>query len=644
MHPLAKPTYSTRTEPDALELAKQWEDGLSDFLMHHSEKDLQALWDTYVQAVALRREKGLEEDSTRKVIARRAVAVAVRKKARRLFLRHLPKFTAPALLLAELLAVGRLVGVTTIRFYSHQPEDGLVESVDSAGHTSMVADMLQMGAVRRTRPDCPSDRSDAFVCIDARVPVLFTIDSSLDRPLAIAPPDPAVGRIRRALQREWQTSDVLPQAGDHRIEVPLVQAGEVIGKLSCGFGNRSTPPCTARLDWFAKVAEKSATALHALRPCEPVYVRSRLDKIRDEVNTIRTVDAFFDYCADEMPVLLGARHVSILTLSQDATRTQRLILRRTSYKHSQVLEKGGCEDSTGRVGVYHLDDPFATITGWAAVYQRTARLQQLRPGDPFFLAQLRRLHPDLRWSNVIQDSSSHDSLLVVPLVYCGQSLGVVRFTEKAGGGQERYFSPADERHLTRLADDILAPRLHALLDHEADGRFCELVRDKQMPVAVAEAFDGAGVKGKERGRRIRAFKEVMSRVVGNTGGRHLFLANRIRDEDEERITSLPAGSLDCTPHPRHQSDQRRPRLDAPHVELAVKKQQSVYLHDLDTAEQLKMYRPVCAQARSAIACPIRLGPTEQWVLIMLSDRWDFYPEVAAKLLTRVTEHSAQLRR
>jgi hypothetical protein len=635
MHPLAKPTPLTSTEPDDLELSKQWEEGLSHFLMHHSEDDLQALWYTHVDAVTLRREKGLEEASTRKLIARRAVAAAVRRKARRLFLRHLSKFTAPSLLLSELLAVGRLVGVTTIRYYSHQPGDGLVESVDSAGQTPMEADMLQMGAVRRTRPDCPSDRSDAFVCIDARVPVLFTIDSSLDRPLVIAPHNPADGRIRRARQREWQTSDVLPQAGDHRIEVPLVQAGEVIGKLSCGFDNRHKPPRAALLDWFAKVAEKSATALHALRPCEPVYVRSRLDKIRDEVNTLRTVNAFFDYCADEMPELLGASHASILTLSQDATSTQRLILRRTSYKHSQVLEKGG-EDSTGRVGVYHLDDPFATITGWATVHKRTARLQQLRPGDPFFLAQLRRLHPDLRWSNVIQDSSSHDSLLVVPLVYCGQSLGVVRFTEKAGGGQERYFTPADEHHLTRLADDILAPRLHALLDHEADGRFCEFVRDKQMSVAVAEAFDGAGVKGEERGRRIRAFKDVMSRVVGNTGGRHLFLANRVRDGDKERITSLPAGSLNCTP--------RRPRLDAPLVELALKKQQCVYLHDLDTAEQLKMYRPVCAQARSAIACPIRLGPTEQWVLIMLSDRWDFYPEVAAKLLTRVTEHSAQFRR
>lgn len=538
-------------------------------------------------------------------------------------------------LLAALLAVAGCFGIARIRYYHYDERTAELVSINCAGHDADEAVRLRLGNIVRCRADCPPDTSDSFVCIDRGWPVAFRIDPKRTAPMEAAG---EVGKLPVLVLARNQCERVLANSPYRlRVDYPLTQGQSVVGKFSCDVeGDELTPALAARLLRFWAVVIRAALPLKVMHANREVRVAPAAEAVRDDVARITSLRELFDYCVTRLPERFGIRHASMFTRSADATGSERLILRRTSYRDSQAFEDGA-PGRPGCPGYYELAPrPDNAITAWVAVNRRPVRLQNLND-EKLLRSQLQVLDPNLRWMNKIQDSSGHTSFLAVPVVSDGRVLGVLRFTEKAAGDAQAYFTDIDEKCLLRVAADYIGPRLAELQRSESQRLFCCPELRQTVVKLLTETVRTTASTSKPRPQA--SFRLAMRKIFREEGAaRHLFLLNVI--DSAGRFSHLAtAGSL--APEIVGWGERLYP-LDGTLTGHAYRTKGWVYVQDLDRAREVGMFRPILPQTSSALACPIALGGDRRGVIVLHSDRYDIMPEVYGPLLTYLTNLTTEI--
>ena len=388
-----------------------------------------------------------------------------------------------------------------------------------------------------------------------------------------------------------------------RVDFPLIRGGTPVGKLSCDLNKTCvTSAVSRRLRYFWRHALRAADSLAALRSARIDLLVPVTNNIRDRLSGVSDLGTFFDFCVDELPKEFKIRHASIFTLSSDATNSVRLILRRTSYPDSRSLEHGA-SDAVGRQGYYQLSpNPDNAITTWVARTGRSVRLQDLSNGN-VLVRQLQVLDSTLRWMNKIQDSTCHTSFLAVPIMAGGETLGVLRFTEKGSSQNQSHFTDVDEGCLCRIASDYIGPKLAELQRNESKQIFCAPEWRRKVVKGLAETF--RPVDEGKRDRRQASFRLAMKEVFGERGAsRHLCLVNVV-PPNARRFSHLSASGRLAASIQNHMG--RTYDLEGTLTGCVIRDWRPIYLHDLERAKKLGLILPLLPEAESVLACPIAMG-------------------------------------
>jgi hypothetical protein len=245
-----------------------------------------------------------------------------------------------------------------------------------------------------------------------------------------------------------------------------------------------------------------------------------------------------------------------------------------------------------------------------------------------------------KWGNKIPDSSDHASYFAFPIKVRGQVIGLLRFTAKATARGLAFFSDADEIALGRIVDDHIGPRLHDLLQHEAQRRFCNAALCQPIVKALTQTFLAVSDGGHSCRYSQVNFARAMRPLFPREGSaEQLYLFNHVPDEGSRFVHAAWAGSVARRLiHPARRGYELAGSLTG----TALAQKRWVYIHDMARATQLKLIHPLLAETACALACPLDLGKRGRGAVVLHSTRHDIVPEVHGPLLEHLMGLTTQI--
>jgi len=303
---------------------------------------------------------------------------------------------------------------------------------------------------------------------------------------------------------------------------------------------------------------------------------------------VTDIDNLLDLCVSEIPMLLGTKYCSILTVIHGTKKASpRLVLRKTNFSWSKGLE--GTKAYRKGQG----------LTGWVWKNACSLRLDNIKDK-----AELEK-YPGLKWTNTICDSEHHREWLGVPLYgWQGDVIGVIRVPEK-----ERTSKPSGGGFT--FEDEVLLLKIGQYVARQIE----ELSAGERIRTALRASQECAVRLCLAANRTLIAETLVATckRIFGSTGKLHAFimLAEDNRTFRVEVSTgSLGGKHLDKTTFP----------VDESLGGMALHRGRAVIVHDLKRAQRKKRYYPAVPALACAMTAPICFGEKKYGILSVGADR------------------------
>lgn len=538
-------------------------------------------------------------------------------------------------LLNCLLSLGMPYFISTIRFHRYAPDEDKLVSIESAGHEDeKVAMRVRLGNIVKFRVSSPLEWKDSFWAIELGHPVLFQLDESCTPPLE---PHATLAGISVISMPYDQCDHVLAR---HRasiwVDFPLIVGNSVIGKLSCDVSSADvTPEVANSLMEFWKIVQVAAPYIGV---CHLKDDRSISVVVRDSWSEIQEIDSLaslFTYITETLPRKLECCYASLFLMSRDSIGSEKLVLKKTSFRKSQFQED---------VGHYNLmPGPEPSLTVWVARHARALRLQNL-DDEPFLEKQKQIYDPALQWANKIQDSTNHSSFLAVPIliqeprtcdVVSGAHpgvVGVLRLTEKHRGA---HFTEMDERVLMAVARESIGPKLMSLIHKQVSDRLLEDVVQELLQKACE--LPRRAIQSDPRQALECAFRDVMGSVFPERGafGR-LYLLN-FTNSTRSRFRHMAIGGRlgsELRERAHHNYDLGRTLTGR----VLDEQGGVVFLNDLPRAQDEGVLLNIQPRAKCAIARRLVGGDTAGAVVVE-SEGYDIDPECDGRFLELFARHT-----
>jgi len=424
------------------------------------------------------------------------------------------------------------------------------------------------------------------------------------------------------------------------VDIPLLAGNVLVGKLSCDLQGDVTPvegtagridsKLSGRILGFFQLVTMVACHLDLLyrREVENDHNIPTAD-MRRLIEECTTLDQLFDFCTTRMAAMLDCLYGSILLRSKDVLGGDVLVLRKTSFgpsKHLELVEGGG----TYRLAKDGICDAEQGITPWVAHTRRSVCLHDL--GDRT-LTERKLLEYDrhLVWSNKIRDSEDHGDLLIVAVPdSMGDTVAVLRYTQRRHRSDLGHFMNQDQLWLERVARRFLGPQLELLVRREA-----EVIR-KNAAVEISAVSIRERVLDSDVTDDL---KQTMLKTIPTTPGQKTYLLNVIQPDGETFRHYAIQSSLDGRPEDDY-------RLEGSLTGLAWERNNEpvIFLNDLASATRSGHYRPVFGDAVCALAARIAFGDICYGALVVLSNRHDLSKDIHGPALKLLADRTAELLR
>lgn len=512
-------------------------------------------------------------------------------------------------ILEGLLKVAQPLGIRTLRC-DHLDRDPLgrelLTSFECAGFDGQTALRLRTGHVVAFRDQQVDQTRDAFCCIDEEFPVLLRLVSQGPPIHHVEIEDLSLYEVTRN-----DCSEVIyREPGDVWIDLPLLISGRVVGKLSCEL--EPGAECDARL--VCDMLDLH-TIVQAIAPAIELAYHHELEapigEVAVHISNCTRLEQLLDYCTRGISRLLECEYGSVLVASTDSLGCTKLILRRTSFPQSRVLEDRA----------FYLPSEDG-ITPWIFRKGVSLCLQDLG-NDQLRLAKLHSYDPQVKWVNKIRDSNDSGDFLGVQL---SNQMGVMRFTTKIPSARGRHFTARDQRLLETLAQRLIAPKLECLLQAESQRRVTEhLGATNTFSVQASAGF--TSFASMLRSSMERLFPESPS-------GQKLWLFNLLKPGRGFRQMTL-GGSLPGRPDAGF-------RLAGTLTQYALAHNGPVFLNSLSFAGERGAWDGLSDKAVCALACRVSMFDKKYGVLVVLSDRYDLSLQTHGQLLEMLAGRVAEV--
>jgi hypothetical protein len=540
-------------------------------------------------------------------------------------------------ILGQLLEIGQQCKVSHIRYYHYQDTglDGQLVVVDSAGHDPSVAQHLRGGPIVKFKSACPLATVDSFWCLQEKIPVLFSVEPNASSRLDPILYPGELPWIRTPLDN--CEKDLANHKSSHWIDIPLFLFDKFIGKLTCDV--EASVAETGR--YRAAIMRLWAAALQAAPYLEGLY-REQFDyplaEVIAEVHRLKSTDEVFQYCVTNLPLRFHCRHCRAFERQSDDFQSAKLILRQRSNGCNTLLK-------SLHMAIYDLNDE--APTAWVARNNIPLRLQNVEDEvqRERQLSAYRVFDSRLNWDCSIGRKKAPHSYLAIPIsTDLKEVAAVLRFTEKIDeNGRPDYFTERDQALLSRIANEIVGPRLEALrrTDLASDLSFEDLEKANSLLVERTAPTSEAIAK---------AVLSMLESFFPQAGGRRkLYLLNVLEPGGRQFVHHQIGGSLG---NDLRRNDGKREiyPLEGSLTGHVIDKflfgtkrdDGTVFIVDFEKAIKQGAMISICKRGKTALACPMVFRDRVYGAIVVKSSHYDLDPLKHGKLLRLVAAEAAAM--